>query len=643
MLRFCLFFLCLITTAGAYAQLCTGSLGDPVVKITFGNALTPTGPLGNNVTSMTYTSSTCPDDGFYTITNNAPGCFTNSWHTLNRDHTGDAGGKVMLINASYDPSDFFVQTVTGLCGNTIYEFASWITNVILPSSCNNSSIRPNLTFRIETIGGQVLKQFETGDIDPTATLSWKQYGTFFQTPAGTSDVVIRIRNNSRGGCGNDLALDDITFRPCGPNINTRVNGAARDTLQICETDRQSYQLTATYTNEYSDPVLQWQQSTDTGRSWQNITGATTTTYNRLYSGIGLFQYRLLIVERLNQGGNCGVASSPTTIIVHPLPNSSANKQVTGCEGDPAALTATGGVSLTYRWTDITGLTNYGNGQQLYFSSLRAVDDGRYIAWISGPGGCVRQDTFQLTVLNDVTATVNTSTGVCEGNSLQLTATGGTSYQWTPAAGLSANNIGNPIASPADTTRYQVVVANALGCTDTLTTDVFVWKNPIPDAGEDRVAFEGRPITLSGQITGGSYASLYWTPATGIVNANTLSPVITPTSTTTYTLHVVSAFGCGTFTDDMVLQVYQRVVPPNAFSPNGDGVNDTWVIPGLDTYPTAVLSVFTRGGQIVYESRGYSRPWDGTYKGKSLPIGTYYYLIQLNSGEPPVSGAITIIR
>lgn len=625
------------------AQLCTGSLGDPVVKITFGNALTGTGALPPGVTTMNYTSSNCPDDGFYTITNTANACFNNSWHSLTRDHTGDVGGRVMLINASYDPSDFFVQTVTGLCGNTIYEFASWVANVILPSSCGNNSIRPNLTFRIETAGGQLIKQFQTGDIAPSVSLNWQQYGTFFQTPAGISEVVIRIRNNSPGGCGNDLALDDITFRPCGPTIHTTVNGVASDTLQVCETNQQQHQLSTTYSTEYQDPILQWQVSTDTGRTWQNIHGATQVIYNRTATGVGLYQYRVMIIERQNQGGNCGVASPPTTIIVHRKPSPAPNTQIRSCANDPVQLEVVAGNNYTYRWTDITGMQVLGNAPQLVIPSLQSFHAGAYIAQITGPGACVQRDTFQLVVLPDVQATVTPSGGLCAGEQKPLTATGGTRYEWTPAIGLSATNTANVIATPADTAQYRVVVGNDDGCTDTLYTDLYVWPLPVPHAGVDRVAFEGRPITLTGAITGGEVSSVYWTPATGVVDGNTLSPVITPMDSQVYTLHAVSAYGCGVFTDDMQLLVYKRVMPPNVFSPNGDGVNDTWEIPGLETYAMARVTVFARNGQVVYESKGYDKAWDGTHKGKPLPMGTYYYLIHLNSGEPPISGSITILR
>jgi gliding motility-associated-like protein len=82
--------------------------------------------------------------------------------------------------------------------------------------------------------------------------------------------------------------------------------------------------------------------------------------------------------------------------------------------------------------------------------------------------------------------------------------------------------------------------------------------------------------------------------------------------------------------------------PNTFTPNGDGINDYWNIPGLDTYPNAKVNVFNRYGAPVFQSIGYARPFDGTSNGKPLPAGVYYYIITLKKGDV-LSGNVTIIR
>lgn len=85
------------------------------------------------------------------------------------------------------------------------------------------------------------------------------------------------------------------------------------------------------------------------------------------------------------------------------------------------------------------------------------------------------------------------------------------------------------------------------------------------------------------------------------------------------------------------------VIPNAFSPNGDGINDTWIIKNLDTFPNCTVDIYTRGGRQVYHSVNYTNPWNGKYNGSNLPAGVYYYVINLNNGSSPLSGYVAVIR
>ncbi|MDF1673642.1 MAG: HYR domain-containing protein [Vicingaceae bacterium] len=84
--------------------------------------------------------------------------------------------------------------------------------------------------------------------------------------------------------------------------------------------------------------------------------------------------------------------------------------------------------------------------------------------------------------------------------------------------------------------------------------------------------------------------------------------------------------------------------PNVFTPNGDGTNDVWNLNGIDEYPDAIVQVFNRWGDVVFESSvGYTDPWDGTYNGTDVPVATYYYIIKLSSSEEGISGTINIVR
>jgi gliding motility-associated-like protein len=84
-------------------------------------------------------------------------------------------------------------------------------------------------------------------------------------------------------------------------------------------------------------------------------------------------------------------------------------------------------------------------------------------------------------------------------------------------------------------------------------------------------------------------------------------------------------------------------PPNAFSPNSDGINDTWSIPLLDYYPNCTVSVFNRTGQQVFSSSGYTKNWDGKSKNQTtLPLGVYYYVIKLSGKHQAFAGSVSIL-
>jgi gliding motility-associated-like protein len=96
-------------------------------------------------------------------------------------------------------------------------------------------------------------------------------------------------------------------------------------------------------------------------------------------------------------------------------------------------------------------------------------------------------------------------------------------------------------------------------------------------------------------------------------------------------------------DDLLVKVVKDFIVPNTFTPNGDGVNDKWLIENISLYPNTRVEVFNRYGQILYDSKHYSGDWDGTYKGKALPSGTYYYIIDLNGARVTKKGYVTIVR
>jgi gliding motility-associated-like protein len=258
------------------------------------------------------------------------------------------------------------------------------------------------------------------------------------------------------------------------------------------------------------------------------------------------------------------------------------------------------------------------------------------------GGCSKQDSTIVIVSGLPPANAGSDAVICESTSTTLQASGGTQYRWQPAIGLSDTTIANPVASPLITTTYTVAVSNQFLCLLRDTIVITVLKKPVSNAGPDKKINEGQSIVLNG-VAGGDIASYFWTPAQFIDNSSILTPVVNPANDITYTLHVLSGNGCGTAIDDVFVRVFKKINIPNAFSPNGDGINDVWNIEALATYPESETNVFNRYGQLVFHSRGYSRSWDGRYNGRPLPVGTYYYTIDRKNSFPVMSGWIMIIR
>jgi hypothetical protein len=288
------FFVSFICFTSLNAQLCQGSLGDPIVNITFGSGFNPGPSLKAATTSYQYVANDCPNDGYYTVRNSSTSCFGNTWHSVTADHTGDPNGYFMLINASFQPSAFYLDTVKGLCGGTTYEFAAWVMNVLKTTACAPNPTQPNLTFTLEKTDGTVLQTYNTNTIFSQASPLWEQFGFYFMTPANVSDIVLRIFNNAPGGCGNDLALDDITFRPCGPKLTPMIVGSTSTTETICEGTARSFTFTCAVSAGFNNPSYQWQKSSD-GIVWTDIPAATVLTITQNFfttTASGNYLYRL---------------------------------------------------------------------------------------------------------------------------------------------------------------------------------------------------------------------------------------------------------------------------------------------------------------------------------------------------------------
>jgi gliding motility-associated-like protein len=627
-------FLLTLSTSVLKAQ----SLGDPVVSITFGaGSSTHSGalPTDSGTTSYTYSNADFPQDGSYTIENTTAGSGNVWWSAT--DHTGNTGGYMMVVNASVSKTDYFYKrTISGLCSGTKYQFSAWIVNLLR----SNDISPPNITFSIEKPDGTVIESYASGTIPRTSgNYQWIQKSFNFTVPAGAGDIVIKMTNNSAGGApANDLAIDDITFSPYGPDISASFSSASSTiTESACADVPQTYTLSTTIPNGYS--VL-WQTKTGNG-AWTDLTGtsASTSTYKIISpTTAGTYYYRVVTGQFGNiNSAYCRSASNVLTLTVGSPPSSTATANTPVCAGTTLSLSASTGVS--YKWTGPNGFTSV--SQSPTINNVTTAAAGTYYVTVKASSGCEVTAHIDVVVNAQPVAVADAVDPICEGSSVTLHASGGSTYLWSPAKGLSDVNVANPVASPTDTTLYTVTVSNGT-CTSTANVTVNVLKQPVANAGPDRYITQGQTTTLNGS-TKGTNVSYYWTPGDNLSSTLELKPTASPTEDITYTLHVVSNSGCGDeATDQVFVRVYKKVTVPNTFTPNGDGANDTWNIEALDTYPASTTQVFNRYGTLVYKSTGYPKAWDGTSNGQSIPGGTYYYVIDLKNGKV-MSGWVMVVR
>jgi gliding motility-associated-like protein len=165
--------------------------------------------------------------------------------------------------------------------------------------------------------------------------------------------------------------------------------------------------------------------------------------------------------------------------------------------------------------------------------------------------------------------------------------------------------------------------------------------PVVNAGQDIDILLAGEKQISASATG-NLVTYKWVPSIGLSADNVLSPIASPTETTKYTLTVSNKDGCAV-AEEVLVTVHIDPFIPNAFSANGDAINDTWSIKYLETFTNATIRIFNRYGQEVFYAKQYNTPWYGRLKNIDMPVGVYYYIIEPNNGRNRYTGSITFLR
>jgi gliding motility-associated-like protein len=295
-------------------------------------------------------------------------------------------------------------------------------------------------------------------------------------------------------------------------------------------------------------------------------------------------------------------------------------------------------ATSYSWSPTTGVSNPNIANPI----LSPTSDITYT--VTGTlGTCSISRSFHVTVGAALNLNVGLDTIICRGTSFTRTVvTNAGNITWSPVTGVSNPNIVNPVLSPQTTTPYTITAFTG-NCSVQKSFTVTVVTGATVNAGPDATIIAGDVYQMQGSGSAGTYL---WTPATGLSATNILNPNANPTSTTIYNLKVTTPQGC-TVSDDMTLTVIPYCIKVmEAFTPNGDGINDLWLITNGNCLVSATVQVFNRYGSKVFESNDYRNTWNGTYKGKPLPDGTYYYIVSyklINGKSAYVKGNVTILR
>jgi gliding motility-associated-like protein len=359
----------------------------------------------------------------------------------------------------------------------------------------------------------------------------------------------------------------------------------------------------------------------------------------------------------------------------PLPDVLVNNQ-TICNNTPTSKIIFKGISdestgKSYTWVNdntAIGLAASGIGN---IASFTGKNSGTEPLWanitVTPVGDCMgTPQTFHIVVnptLHPV-LTVSTPTPiVCTGATITFTVTPQNVgdlpiYKWLINGKFDGGNTitgDNTLVYTSDKLKngdkVTCTVTGVTYCYAPVISDPFIVNMiPLPEVhfnNSSYTIYPGQSVQLD-PISNSSVSGYSWSPSTGLNNPNIANPIASPSQTTTYQLTTSTAGGCTAIASLTVNVVPKPTEPdvtiiPNTFTPNGDGVNDTWTIPKLNNFPNCTVKVYNRYGALVYQSIGYPKPWDGSLGSKPLPVGSYYYLIDLSPSDRPISGYVCILR
>jgi gliding motility-associated-like protein len=229
-----------------------------------------------------------------------------------------------------------------------------------------------------------------------------------------------------------------------------------------------------------------------------------------------------------------------------------------------------------------------------------------------------------------------SDSICIGQQVTLRASGAASYTWFPASGLNRTDIANPIARPNATTTYTVIGRDAAGCfSDTADVTITVGQPSQLNLGRDTTIMAGSTLDLFANVTNSPALTYRWRSIAALSCPTCPTTKVAVNNDACVSCTVTNTFGCET-TDTICIKTFcksAQVFIPNAFSPDGDGVNDKLYVMGTGIRIVKSFRIFNRWGQLVFEKAGFNANdpaygWDGKVRGVAATNDVFVYTCEV---------------
>ncbi|QHV96203.1 gliding motility-associated C-terminal domain-containing protein [Spirosoma endbachense] len=308
-----------------------------------------------------------------------------------------------------------------------------------------------------------------------------------------------------------------------------------------------------------------------------------------------------------------------------------------CPEDSLLLESSRGKSYTWQrdGQPIQGATG---------AQYQAKTSGSYVVRITDDSGCSHvSEPFLVEAIPPLTVLFDSIPAICEANATIITLNAS-----PPGGTFSGNGVGgnefDPRLAGIGNHRLSYAIKPSPECADVVVTrTVVVGKSPSIELPDSIVTNKGNTIQLTPSISTNA-VFFQWTPSTYLDNPTIATPLaVSVLNTITYTVKASDSLGCAS-EDSVRIKIIDQIWVPDAFTPNGDGMNDVLALPGIEAFPDAVITIYNRWGEVIYQSaKGYPTPFDGTLNGHELPIGVYSYRLQTGSGKPQKEGSILLLR